>query len=626
MRGDDVQTMLGSLRDYPHDAEGSWALGNLALAACTLHTTSESYAQAQPVTTQNGKIACAFDGYLINHEELARDLQARGVSLRNRSDAEIAIRAYETWGDDCAQRLQGEFALVIADQIRGRLFATRDHLGFVPLYYLQEDGRLIISSDFRTIAALKPAALEPNLRYLAQTLTNRWYLREETPWKQIKRLKRAHFLSFDGRVLRDEKYWSPPTKVTIRYNSDAEYAEHYKEVLFDCVRRSSRAHHKVGVAVSGGLDSSAIFSVADDLIKTGQWLAPEMQGYSLAAPDGSNAYELPYARAAAAHLGRELRELPLFDPDIDYYSEDARWHCDIPSPSNGAMMLTMEQQVVSDGSRVMINGIGGDEWLQGHAHSYLEFLDDKDLAGFWQMLNTEASDQGFFSALRQCSRQTAVWLAPTGFREAVRRKMRAKRRRDDVALRWLAPELREALKEAEEEFEASLPANPIEWSKVNLATTPRGDLTHSMMRRQRNRIGLESRHPMLYRSFIEFSLATPAHIKRRGAVTKVIHRQAMAPYLPEKVLNRTTKANFTNTKIDHQFAEYVRAHAPQVLQELCDARGLPEILGIDFRGPEGDYWAWEIWGLYASAAFLYQANRTGEINPATGVQLDRKNK
>lgn len=625
VNSDEVQAMLGSLQAYPHDAQGSWSSGRMTLAACTLHTTSESHEQDQPATTDDDGLACVFDGYLTNHLEVATDLEARGVVLSNRSDAQIAMRAYEAWGDDCAQRLQGEFAMIVADHRRGRLFATRDHLGFVPLYFLRDDSRLIIASDFRTIAALKPKALEPNRRYLAQTLTNRWYLRDETPWKQIKRLKRAHFMSFDGASLSERKYWSPPTDVTIRYKSDAEYAEHYREVLFDCVRRSSRAHHKVGVAVSGGLDSSAIFSVGDALEQDNKWLAPGLHGYSLAAAEDSNAFELPYARAVATHLGRELSELPLFDPNVDYYTKDAQWHLDIPSPSNAAMMLTMEQQVVQDGSRVMLNGIGGDEWLQGHAHSYLEFLDDKDITGFGRAFGWEMDAQGFLPAFKQCARQTAGWLAPYGFREAVRRKMRAKRRRDDKALRWLAPELRIALKEAEEEFEASLPGNPMEWSKINLATTPRGDLTHSMMRRQRNRIGLEARHPMLYRPFIEFSLATPAHIKRRGAVTKVIHRLAMEPYLPKKVLERTTKANFTNTKIDHQFADYVRDKAPQVLEGLCDFAGLPDILSIDFQGPEGDFWAWEIWGLYASAAFLYQANHTSAINPATGVQLDRKN-
>lgn len=621
-----AHTMLTSLGAYPHDDHGSWVSGCFALAACTLHTTYESQKQTQPMAADDGNLACVFDGYLINHEEVARDIEERGGVLTNRSDVEIAIKAYQIWGDDCATRLQGEYALIIADKRRNRLFATRDHLGFVPLYFLKEDNRLIVASDFRTIAALKPKALEPNLRYLAQTLTNRWYLRNETPWKQISRLKRAHFLSYDGSTLTERKYWSPPTEVTIKYNSDAEYAEHYREVLFDCVRRSSRAHDKVAVAVSGGLDSSAIFSVADCLEGKGLWQAPGFQGYSLAAEDGSNAFELPYARAAAANVGREINEIPLFDPDIDYYTKDGQWHMDLPIASNGAMMLAMEKQVVADGSRVMINGIGGDEWLQGHAHSYPEILDDRDLVGFCRTYGREVSAQGIFSATKDCARQTAGWLAPERARDYLRRRMREWRRKNDVAMGWLAPELRAALRDAEEEFEASLPSNPIDWSKVNLATTPRGDLTHSMMRRQRNRIGLESRHPMLYRPFIEFSLGTPAHIKRRGAQTKVIHRLAMEPYLPEKVLNRTTKANFTNTKIDHQFAEFVRANAKQYLAELCDFDGLSQVLDIDFLGPDGDYWAWEIWGLYASAAFLYQANGTHGIYPATGVQLDRNKK
>lgn len=609
---EDVATAQTSLGAYPHDAAGNWVSGPMALAACTLHTTRESQAQAQPIVTQDDQLACVFDGYLTNHEEIALKLETRGETLETRADAEIALRAYQVWGEDCAERLHGEFALIIADLRRGRLFAARDHMGFVPLYFLQDNDRLIIASDFRTIIALKPKALEPNLRYLAQTITNRWYLRDETPWKQIQRMKRAHHFSFDGRTLLERRYWLPPTDVTIVYKSDEEYAEHYLEVLTDCVRRASRSHAQIGVAVSGGLDSSALFALADRLEKDGQWNAPGFHGYSLAAADGSSAFELPYARAVAEHVGRSISELPLFDPDIDYYSSDAAWHCDIAAPSNAAMMLTMERQVVSDGARVVISGVGGDEWLQGVGHSYAEFLDDRDTAGFVRTFRDEASFRGFFPALSHGLRQTAAWAAPVPLRDMIRRRMRERRRREDIALSWLAPELRAALAEAEEAYEADMPSEPMAWSKIHLVRTPRDDLSRTMMRRQRNRIGLEARHPMLDRQFIQFSASTPAHIKRRGALTKATHRLAMKPYLPAKVLNRRSKANFANTKIDHQFAEYARKHAAGRLQDLCDFRGISQIFDIDFRGPDGDYWAWEIWGLYASAAFLYQANRTDD--------------
>ena len=199
-----------------------------------------------------------------------------------------------------------------------------------------------------------------------------------------------------------------------------------------------------------------------------------------------------------------------------------------------------------------------------------------------------------------------------------------RRARDDESLSWLAPDLRTAFWEAGEEFESSMPENAVHWCKHNLATSPFSEMAFSMMRRQRAKIGVQSRHPMLSRAFIEFSLRTPPEIKAQGDTTKVVHRKAMAGILAPMVLERKSKANFTNAKIDVQFADYVRQHASESLAEICDLKGLERLLEVDFATEEGDYWSWQIWGLYASAAFLYQDKCVTEINPATGVQQDRK--
>lgn len=620
-----IEALSQSLGAVPHDDLARWRSGKLALAAATTHTTAESHDQPQPAASADGRLAAIFDGYLLNHEELADEIEARGHSLRNRSDVEIVLRGYEVWGDEIAERLRGEFALIIADLRKRRLFATRDHLGFVPLYYRQERGRLIMASDLRTIAALSQTPLEPDALYLAQTIANRWYLREETPWRGVKRVVRAHNLSFDGERLATRQYWVPPTEVTIRYASDGEYVEHYREVLFDCVRRASRADRPVGVAVSGGLDSSSLYCVADLLEKQGRFEAPGFAGYSLAAEEG-NAFELPYARAVAAHVGRELTEVPLFDPDISWYTEDARWHHDLPIPSNGAMMLDMERRVVADGSRVLINGSGGDEWLTGNAQYYREFVAERDLAGFRKALSRDAGELGWGRAIGLAARQTAAEITPSVIRKRIRQHLREKRRSGEHEISWLLPDIRRALAAAEDAYDERLPENGVHWAKHNLLLSPFSDLTNGMMRRQRAKIGLQSRHPMLSRAFIEFSLATPAQIKRKGSVTKAIHRESMRGILPDEVLARRTKANFTNTKIDQQFADYVREHAEQRLAGICDFRELQPILNVDFATPQGDLWAWEIWGLYASAAFLYQGFCVDKIYPAAGVQQDRNTK
>ncbi|MHA7820233.1 MAG: asparagine synthetase B family protein [Erythrobacter sp.] len=601
-----LDTMANSLGKVPHDQSGTWASGPVGLAAAVLHTTAESREQEQPLASEDGRLAIVFDGYLLNPDEVGEQVAAKGAVLRGRSDAELVLRAYEVWGDECALRLEGEFSLIIADLRVGRLFVARDHLGFLPLYYREEQGRLIVASDFRTIAALSETPLEPNHLYLAQAIANRWCLREDTPWLGVKRALRAHVLSYDGERIANRAYWEPPTEVTIRYQRQEEYVEHYREVLLDCLSRASRSDRPVGVAVSGGLDSSALFCLADRLERDGEWCSPGFAGYSLAAEEGGNAFELPYARAAARQIGRPLTEVPLFDPDIDWYTEDGRWHYDMPIPSNGAMMLDMDRRVVADGSRVLINGSGGDEWLQGNAQYYREFVADADVRGFWQALSRDADAFGWSGALRQALRQASAELTPTPLREAIRQTLLKPRRKSGREPSWLAPHLRAALAEAEDAYGRSLPVHGVEWAKHNLVKSPFSDLTNSMMRRQRARIGLESRHPMLSRAFIEFSLKTPGHIKRQGAVTKVVHRRAMEGILPREILDRKTKANFTNARIDSQFADYVRAHADERLAELCDRQGLDKILAIDFSAPEGDYWAWEIWGLYASAAFPYQ--------------------
>ncbi len=621
-----LDRMRETLGQVPHDDAGTWLGGKVGLVGCTLHTNAQSREQAQPHTNEDGRIAVVFDGYLLNPDELIANLSSKGAAFRNQSDVEIALRAYEVWGEACADQLEGEFALIVADTRAGRLFAARDHMGFAPLYYREENGSLILASDFRTLLALSETTARPNHAFLAQIMTNTWYLRDDTPWREIKRLVRAHTLSFDGSKLTLEKYWTPPTEITIRYKTDEEYADHYRELLFDCVKRASRSDRQVGVAVSGGLDSSALFLVGHQLEGQGEWLAPSMAGYSLAASEDGNAFELPYARAAAAHAGRELNEVPLFDPDIDWYTNDGRWHRDLPIPSNGAMMLDMERRVVEDGGCVIINGVGGDEWLTGNNLDYREYLKQGNAGGFWQALKHDRAAFGSISALKTSLRQVAGELTPEPLRRSIRARFREKRRAQDVALKWIAPELRTALADAEEAYEASMPHDAVDWAKTNLASSPFSDLSHSMMRRQRAVIGVESRHPMLSRAFIEFSLKTPTNIKRRGSVSKLVHRNALAGILPDIILNRTTKANFTNAKIDTQFAAYARKHAAEWLAEICDLEGLSPVLSIDFGSPEGDYWAWEIWGLYASAAFLYQCGRKEQINPATGVQPDRTSK
>ena len=618
-RGKDV--MLRSLSQVPHDDAHTWQGGPMVLAAATLHTTGDSREARQPVTSADGAMAAVFDGFLLNPAEIARDCAAKGCAPRNRSDVEIALAAYRAWGEGCAVRLEGEFAFIVADKAAGRLFAARDHMGLVPLYYRREGARLTLASDYRTLLALSRTPPEPNRDYLAQVVASRWFLREATPWHGIERIVRAHYLTYDGDRPRTANYWVPPTDVTIRYRRDEDYADHYRELLFDCVKRASRSDRMVGTAVSGGLDSTALFCVAERLDRNGELLAPGIRPYTFTASEGSNAFELPYARTAARHVGRELKECPLFEPDAEWYAGDAARYADIPVPSNGAMMLGIDRQVVVDGCRVLINGNGGDEWLQGSEHYYREFVAERDPGAMMRALHRDARRVGWRGALGTAGRHALAELAPGPLRSAISARLKAVRGERRDTLFWLARDLRAMLRRAEAEYDRMLPDEVLPWMKHNLARSPFSDLANSLMYRQRAAIGLQSRHPMLSRRFIEFATSTPAHIKRRAGVGKFVHRMAMKGIVPDEVLQRRSKANFTNAAIDAQFADYVRRCGTTVLPDLCNMEGVAELLQIDFATPEGDLWAWEIWGLYASAVFLYNYRQMDAAHAASAHEI-----
>ena len=599
-----LDAMMAAMAGRAYDGEGRWVNGRFALGASILHTTAEAMEAGQPHTNEDESLALVLDGYLTNWEELRRDLTARGAVLRNRSDAELVLRAYEQWGEECADRLEGEFAFVIADRRAGRIYAARDHQGLRPLFYCQTGDTLLIASDLPAVVAALDPLPEPNHDYLVGVAAVQLFLPEDTVWKGVKRLQQAHWLSCDGHKVVSRRYYDLPIGERLRYRSDAEYAEHYRAMLLDALRRTTRSHAPVGIAVSGGLDSSSLYCLADRLEQNGQLLAPGFQGYTLAATPGSRAYELPYARAAAAHIGRTLTEVPLFRPPLDWYTDQARGERDLPIPTNGAMTIGIEQRVHADGARVYINGDGGDEWLQGSLVYYREFMQEGDVAGFVRALRRDAAASGWRAVLPQSLRTGLSAFAPDWLRTRSKAERRARLYRDPDSYYWLRPEARALLERQEAAYDAALPADPHAWTKENLFSSPFGSYARTRMQRQRGVNGIEPRHPMFTRQFIGFSLATPEHIRRRAGVTKIIHRIAMRGILPDMILDRTTKADFESDALDSEMGLFCRGQGRAFLDKLCESNGLERLIPPGFVNTVDDDRSWELWGLYAVAAFL----------------------
>lgn len=589
-----------------HRIEGALALGH-----CQLHTTTESLEERQPLASPDSGHVLVMDGYLANCDELRAELLQRGARLRDRSDAELVLRAYEQWGEDCPRHIDGEYAFVIWDAARREVFFARDHQGLRPLVYHFDGTRLLVASDIAAIVAALGQLPPVNLGYTAEFMANVWYSTEETVWQGIMRLPPAHSMRVGQQGLVPRKYWSVPLEVRIRYRSEGEYAEHYRAVFTQCLTRAARSHRPLGFEVSGGLDSSALFGMADQMQRQGRLPAPDLAGYTLDTEPGTRSDEMRFVRAVERQTSRPITRVPIFSPDFAWTRQQARQDRDFPIFPNTFMLIGLAERMASVGSRVIINGQGGDVWLGGSQAYYREALTSFDLPGLAYSLKADVAALGLPDALSLFARRGLFDLLPDGFKTLVRSRRPARTPDPLDSHDWLSRDMRDELIARKARFEqAHSGIPPRQLYKVRKHGFPFNVLCLEMMARLTARTGTEYRAPFMARQFIEFSCETPEWIRLRGGVAKYIHRLALADVLPPEVVQRRDKAIFdpTFTRYENAVRQFcLETHTP-VFESMIERPVLEQFFEAYCNAAIDEGAIWEIWGNYVGAAIARMPN------------------
>ena len=606
-----VEAMTAAMHYRGPDGINHWRRGSVALGQCMLRTTPESLEETQPLTNEDESLVLVMDGRVDNWEELRRKLLGKGAVLRTRADAELVLRAYEVWGRDCLPHIEGDFALVIWDVRRQEAFCARDRVGNKPFNYHWNGMTLVFASELHTILAQPGVAEVLNQDTLAEYLGAEWHSLDETLWQGVLRLKPSHFMVAGGQgELRLQRYWMPDLHLTLPCRTDEDYIEHYRALFTDVVRRMSRSLAPVACEVSGGLDSSAIFAVAETLRQLGRLPAPGLEGYTLDFSGDPAADEMAYARAVGVHLGRPIHEVTPAHRPLDWYRETARLYREFPDYPNGSMGLSIAETARSRGSRVLVSGTGGDEWAGGCRLYYAEAIAGGRGRELLTLMQRDAGEAGVWAALWWPLRHGFLPLLPDGLRRDLRQIAAFVRGRGrDRPPSWLAPAMQQRLaaRRKQNELESSL-----RWERLgqrrqwlNLSD-PYVTLAREINERRASRMGLEWRQPFWDARIIQAAFATPEHLRLRGPENKWLHRRALAGLLPEQVLQRQSKAEFSVA-----FSRYWSDLGSQLEAEVLPGRldwiehsGFSDLLGRAFD-PQCEEWsegiAWNLFGLDAVA-------------------------
>ena len=585
--------------------------GRCALGHCAMHTSAASRRCSQPLSAANADVHISFDGFLIDTESLAKELLAYDLAARTGADAELALLAYMVWQDDCARHLDGEFALIVWDGRKQILFCAGDHAGLRPLHYHWNGTTLLVASDIAALLAVLPETPAPNMRYLAQHVANAWYTHEETAWLGIKRLPPASSMSIDTDADAPDiqTYWELPTDVSIRYATDAEYIEHYKEVLTQSVIATAKTDAPLACDVSGGLDSSAIFCLADRLLESGDLPAPDLVGLTLKAPPGTWADEERYVKAVERHTGRIINRTDLFCPTLDWFTNQGQRDKRPPFLPNSVMLRAPAIAAAQHNCRVNLVGQGGDQWLDGHPHHIRQDLAARDWSALARGVKADWRRLGGYWTIREIIRQTCTSLVPDRIRSAILRSRDRKAaiqngESDHMLTEGMKREIRQLRDQYDDRLRSGDTDSRLKKSKLSF---PFALLVYDMLNLQAAREAVEYRHPMMTRKFMEFSASTPEHIRWRGGLTKFIHRQAMSDIMPAEVVERYDKAGF-NQVFHLHLNEIIKFCASNTdgpsQQKIWKKEQLDADLELFARCPRKDLPIWRLWGYYAVAAFL----------------------
>lgn len=340
---------------------------NIGFVHLALHITPESTRERQPLVNRRGDLVLVADARVDDRGNLIDTLAAKG-SLREQTptDADLILAAYDCWGADCPEHLLGDFAFVIWDARRQRVFSAVDRAGARPFYYRWTDGCFQWATEAAQLLADPAHAVRLNEETIAHDLARPGYGgRHESYYQGIEKLGPADCLLVEETGPRRRHYWELDPQRRIRYANDDEYAEHFGELFRQAVRDRLRSIRPVGLFLSGGLDSASIAAVAArELQRTPGELAPGLHAInwqSSAAPTGN---EYQYSRAVAEQWGFEYHEVEV-DPYWAFYDYPRRLpHKDDPFSSLLAPFFTGSLETLSPRTRPRV-------WMTGGAGDYL---------------------------------------------------------------------------------------------------------------------------------------------------------------------------------------------------------------------------------------------------------------
>ncbi|MBO3097910.1 asparagine synthase (glutamine-hydrolyzing) [Gelidibacter pelagius] len=325
----------------------------------------------QPIFSDDKQIVIVFNGEIYNFKQIKAKLEAEGVSFNTSSDTEVILKAYEKYGVESFQWLDGMFAFSIYDKKINKLFIARDFFGEKPLYYTHTNKEFIWASELKSI--IKTIDFTPNISKKGLNLYFRltYIPAPHTIYDQIFKLEANHYLEYDlssHKTTIHKINVEPKPKASNISFDDAKMKT--KDLVYKSVESRSIADVGLGTFLSGGVDSSIISLCLAQT--TDKKIDTFSIGFKKAAYDESDK-----SRVVAKMVNSNHHEFIIDENDLKHNIHDILLNFDEPFSDSAALPTHLLSKKTSQHVKVALTGDGGDEVFGGYNKYYIGKMNDK---------------------------------------------------------------------------------------------------------------------------------------------------------------------------------------------------------------------------------------------------------
>lgn len=321
----------------------------------------------QPMVSPEGNVILALNGEIYNAFDFTHELQDWGYRFKSTSDTEVVLALYLKYGfTEMLHRLNGMFAIAVADLGRKKLFIARDRFGIKPMYYIVNDRILGFSSELKSLAYLEGFDFQLNPAKIDEFMLFRNNL-TDTLFENVASLRPGHFIEYShdtGIILR--QYFNADGYIRAESNP-ADFNEFTRDTelrLGRSVGRQLMSDVKLGCQLSGGIDSSLVTWLANQKSNKGQF-----ESVSIIF-ENENFSEEKYINHVSNSLGITAHKFIL---NPDYFVENiekATWHLESPINHPNTIGIYKLSQDAKQHVTVLLSGEGADEVFGGYPRFY----------------------------------------------------------------------------------------------------------------------------------------------------------------------------------------------------------------------------------------------------------------